>query len=256
MDPIDNETLLKIWAPDAAPWSPWVKAVPFAYSPKSPSAKSDERRTNISQPLFPAATSGCALVIDLCGGDSVRCGAELAKSGFQPVPMFASCPVDSALAGLCPSTVDADCIITALTVSAPTVAACQYTSQSPPAFLLDARRQTIGPIFTDEYFDNRSAVFAADFPSAAKLTEAGIRQILIVHDSVLGFAPDLAFALDPWRQGGLEVTAIDQNGQKLEVDWPPASLIGHLWLRLKLLLILRSNPRGGYGRFVSESSGG
>ncbi len=254
--PLDNVSLYKIWAPETAVWSPWVKPVPFAFWPRPLKSTPTQLRPEITPALFPPSSAHCALLIDLPGGESVRCGLLLASLGYQPVPVFASCPLSSAQQGLHPCRVDVEDIITALVESAPQLAVSQPSSSAPPAFLIDSLRQAPNLRLTDEYFDNRSAIFASDFPSAEMLLKQGISHILIVRDDTIPTAPDLGHALSHWRTSGLLIDVTTSSGATSQIDWPAHSMFGKIYHQFKLLLSLKPNEQGGYGRFVPESSGG
>ena len=253
---MDSITLYKIWAPEDSVWSPWVKPVPFAFWPRMPKSDPMTLRAEISPVLFPATTSGTALIIDLPGGESVRCGLLLASLGYRPVPIFASCPLNSTQQGLYPCVVDADEIVSALADSADALVNLQFSSSAPPAFLIDALRQSPTRILSDNYFDNRSAVFASDFPSAETLSRHSISRVIILRDAKTPEAPDLGHALNHWRKSGIEIDAITHLGTPTEISWPASGFFGNLLFRLKSTLSLHSNEMGGYGRFHAASSGG
>ncbi|MBS0630520.1 MAG: hypothetical protein JSS11_01295 [Verrucomicrobia bacterium] len=257
-DSVPNLTraeLHAIWAPDASVWSPWVKPVPFAFWPRALKSEPPVLRAEVSAAPFPSARSGHALVIDLPGGESVLCGADLATRGYRPVPIFASCPDDATVRGLHHCTVDAEAVITALAISATGLAQCPLCAGAPPAFLIDATRHAPGTPLNPQDFDNRSAVYASDFPSASLLRKEGITHVTVVRDSE-PFGLDLSYVLDTWRHGGLEVEAIDLAGRSLTIPWPPASFLSAFFYRLQLALRLRPNPSGGYGRLWAGSAGG
>lgn len=257
-DPVPNLTrteLHGLWAPDISVWSPWVKPVPFAFWPRPLKSEPASLRAEIHATPFPAPHSGHALIIDLPGGESVFCGALLATRGYRPVPIFASCPDNTAIRGLHRCAVDAEAVITALAICAPNLAACQLLADATPAFLIDSTRHAPDFCPGEGDFDNRSAVYPADFPSAAMLRRHGISQITVVRDSTL-FGSDLGYALDAWRRDGLTVQAIGLSDQSLPINWPPANFLSALFYRLQLALRLKPNTSGGYGRLWAGSAGG
>jgi len=254
--PPDGASLLAQWAPDDSVWTPWVKAVPFAFWPRLLKSSPTPLRAAAKQAPFLRHQSGRALVIDLPGGEAVRCGALLAQHGYRPVPIFTSRPIDPELRGFKFSAVDADEIITALAESANAVSSAQLAPDAPPAFLVDVTR--LAPDFTlrTDFFDNRSAVFASDFPSASTLVRHGIAEVTLVHDPAFPLGEDLLHALDQWHRAGLRLQVENIAGTALVVQWPARTWVRTLWLRVRLLLLLRPNFGGGYGRFVAQSSGG
>ena len=258
-DPIfslDRVALHKTWAPDDSVWSPWVKPVPFAFWPRQLKASPSVLRTEVTPALFPPASTGFALLVDLPGGESVRCGLLLASLGYRPVPIFSSCPLSAAKQGLYLCSVDADDVITALVESAPALSALSLPASAPPAFLIDAHRQGSTHILSGDYFDNRSALFTSDFPSAETLRKHGISRVRIIRDGTIPATPDLGHALKQWREGKLHLEVLTHTGTPAEITWPARGMLGKIYYRVKLFLSLRPNEQGGYGRFVPESSGG
>lgn len=250
---MDRKELHEIWAPAASVWSPWVKPVPFAFWPRRTKRTPPPLRPQFDRGLFPDAAERQALVIELPGGESVRYGSLLAGLGYRPVPVFSSAPSEWEKI---PSAVDIDEVIAALGEEAPAIAAADFPADAPPAFLIDSRRQAPGLKLTSNFFDNRSALFASDFPSKDTLAKYGIARTLIVRDRANIATSDLEHALDPWRRAGLPISAIDLDGAQLPIRWPAAGVLGSLLHRVRLFVTLRPNERGGYGRFVPESSGG
>jgi hypothetical protein len=254
---IDRDTLYQIWAPDESPWSPWVKPVPFAFWPRSLSEPATDPVAPVEPEMnFPSAKDGCALVLDLPGHVSIARGLRLARLGFRPVPVFASCPDTSYREGFVRSAVNADRILAALVTAAPSLQEQPIPIDAPPAFLLDAGRFAPGVIITSGLFDNRSAVFASDFPSAAVLRRQGITQVAVVRDAAIPTGPDLPHALDHWRRAGIEVSVRAHDGTPVEFRWPRVGFLGALLNSLAMAIRLRPNERGGFGRYIAESSGG
>src|SRR5262249_52980523 len=158
--------LYATWAPDESPWSPWSKPVLFAHLP--------EQLELLRPPPEPVAAAlylpherRCALVLDLPGASAVTAGLGLAALGYRPVPLFNSCPPSDADAfKMIGAAVDARAILEAIVAGSAELAALALPADAPPAFLLDSRRSAPGLSIQPRMFDNRSVVFAADFPSA------------------------------------------------------------------------------------------
>ena len=253
---MDRVTLHKIWAPDASVWSPWVKPVPFAFWPRALKSDPPTLHTDISPAYFPDTTTHCALVIDFPGGESVRCGELLATLGYRPVPIFSGCTLRADQQDLHRCAVDVEAIITALVEVAPTLTQMNLPEIAPPAFLLDACRHAPGVVIQNDYFDNRSAIFSADFPSAETLRKHGITRILVVRDSTIPPSPDLGHALNQWRQAGLPITAINHQGISTSINWAGIGFFWTLFHRLNLMQNFHPSEYGGYGRYIPKSSGG
>ncbi|HEY4300058.1 MAG TPA: hypothetical protein VGM73_04230 [Candidatus Didemnitutus sp.] len=205
--------------------------------------------------MFPPASAGRAIVLDLPGAEVVRGGMMLAAKGYRPIPIFASCPGAPLSAASLPATVDVDALISALAVESNALATMPLTPEAPPVFLLDACRLEPRPLLPDHWFENRSAVFPGDFPSAAKLRELGISSVLIMRDTAYTRNRDLGHALNHWRRAGMPIEVIDPLGAAASIKWPLgafATFLHNFALRLKL----RRHRLGGYGGIMSESSGG
>ncbi len=252
---MDKYAFYEIWSPAASPWSPWVKPALFAYHPRPDRAGAPSPRDTQPFRWFPQTAGGCALIVDLEGPDSVRYGIELAHRGFRPVPTFASCPPDAP--GIHPCPVDADAVLAALFSASAALSSVPLAVEAPPAFLLDASRNFLPVGFTGpEVFDNRSAIFASDFPSASTLRSHGIHRCLIIRDSAKPVGADLLHALLYWKRDGIEITAVGLDGSPLNLTWPRLGFWSDLWHRLRLRLSLGPNSRGGYGCFHDSSAGG
>jgi hypothetical protein len=143
-----------------------------------------------------------------------------------------------------------------LSATAPLLAALDLPSDAPPVFLLDARRSAPGVSITERMFDNRSVVFGADFPSATFLRQRNILGAHVVHDPALPFGEDLRYALRHWHADGIAVACATPGGEPLEIEWPSDGWFGELFERARAFLTLRRNPRGGFGGFGPEVSGG
>jgi hypothetical protein len=125
-----------------------------------------------------------------------------------------------------------------------------------PAFFLDSRRDGgNAPPGPGEYA-NRSAVFETDFPSAARLREAGIRSVVLVQPGPELACHDLVPILATWQASGLTILLV-------RTDAPAAALAIHarrpgLWQRLAQWIQggLRPDQQGRFGRWVPAVSQG
>ncbi len=251
---MDKTTLYRIWAPPAADWAPWVKPVLFAYaSTESPSGIVDDGLPDVSG--LTDAREHTALVIDLPGRDAIDYGLGVAcQLGLRPIPLFSSVPPTGSWM---PAIVPTVSLLTGIREGAAVLDRLNLPASAPPAFLVDAHRRAPGtyevPVNT---FDNRSALFASDFPSAELLGARGITRCVIVRNPLIPISPDLGYALLPWKKAGLRIECRSTDGRALDFVWPPMGFWSQLAHRLGLWLSLRPNIYGGYGRFVPESSGG
>jgi len=248
-----REELFDIWAPAGGPWSDWAKPVLFAHWPRplpaSPGAPPDDLA------WVPPAAERVALVVDLPGPASVHLGLALAAAGYRPVPLFSAGPPPT---GGEPeaSVVPVESILAALVSGAERLRAAPPPADAPPAFLIDADRQTARRDPAPGAFDNRSVVFPTDFPSAARLATQGVtRAILVREQGPIG--DDLEDALRSWQADGL----------RLDVKWlsrpgppGPLALPRRTWWNGLWRWLTRAHPRptatGEFGAFIPHPTGG
>lgn len=249
-----REELFDAWAPASGPWSDWAKPVLFAHWPRPLPAAPEPAPAVLS--WVPSPTDRVALVIDLPGATSVHLGLALAALGYRPVPLFNACPPptdgepDVAVVPVEP-------VLAVLVSGAERLRTSPPPADAPPAFLLDAYRQSACRGLVPGAFDNRSVVFPTDFPSAARLAAHGIKRAVLVREQPEPIGDDLEDALRPWKTDGL----------RLEVKWlsvpgPPVPLMlprRTWWNRLRRWLTrarLRRNSAGEFGSFIPHPTGG
>jgi hypothetical protein len=204
----------------------------------------------------PASVERVALVVDLPGPVSVRLGLTLAAAGYRPVPLFNACP-PPAEGEPNAAVVPVEPILVALAAGAERLRASPPPADAPPAFLLDADRQTARRDLTPGAFDNRSVVFPTDFPSAARLTAHGIRRALLVREQPGPIGDDLEDALRPWPADGLrlDVKWLSQPGPPVPLTLPRRTWWNGLW-RWLTRTHPRRNPAGEFGAFIPHPTGG
>ncbi|MDI3283905.1 hypothetical protein [Polyangium sp. 15x6] len=263
-----REEVHRLWAPDDATWSPWVKPVLFAYLVEEPQPKAlpspppwiEERIVAPIHAHSQAAPGGehpyrsaprlqdTALILDLPGAAGVRVGAALAEHGFRPVPLYNAIPAPEgviAYAETMQSLVDAASSLAGL------------AKDAPPVFLLDQRRMGKGIPLEPGKYDNRSLVFASDFPSVKTLARAGIRRVALVQREADRPAPDLAPILFSWQEQGIEILHVrtDVNGpaEVLRVARPGLFESVSQWFGR---MGLRRRNDGTFGGLIPERSSG
>lgn len=241
--------LFDSWAPPEAVWSEWVKPLLFA--------EWDDRRPAAPPPTSPPLPEpplgqdpGTAAIVDLPGDHAVLAGIALARRGYRPVPLFNGAHHPSAILDVAP-------IMDGLARGAEELRRLRLAPEAPPAFLLDARRTA--PVAAEPgRFDNRWLAFPQDFPSAALLASRGIRRVALIAEPGKEVAADLAHVLLRYKQGGLELAAVDPSGsglpRPLEVKEPP--LYRALFHRALAALGLRRNAAGGFGAIVPLAGAG
>jgi hypothetical protein len=249
-----RDELLDAWAPTGGVWSDWAKPVLFAHWPRPVSAVADAPPIDLA--WVPPATERVALLIDLPGPASVHVGLALAGAGYRPVPLFNAVP-PPAEGDPSAAVVPVEPILAALAHGADQLRAAALPADAPPAFLLDSDRQTALRDVSPGAFDNRSVVFATDFPSATRLAAQGVTRAVLVRERPGPIGDDLEDALRAWHIDGLrlEVTWLSESGPPLPLTLPSRGWWARLWHQLTRTYP-RRNPAGEFGRFIPHPSAG
>ncbi len=241
---ITNEELYALWAKEESPWSTWAKPVLFATM--------NDNDMNVSPLQFipnaswaPPFNYSIAIILDLPGEESVLTGLSLARSGYQPVPLYNCCKAPGML-------VDVTSIVATLAAGGELLSTINLPPYAPPAFLLDSNRLNNSDLRIPGYFDNRWCVVPQDMPSATFLKKKGI-QTIILRSAYL--KEDLSHILFRYQQEGLKI----EISHPLKLDILPInvsrpSLFKSLFYRWQVLLDLRRNSSGGFGAIIPEPS--
>jgi hypothetical protein len=154
--------------------------------------------------------------------------------------------------------VDVEPILVALQQGAERLQTIFNPLDAPPAFLIDADRQTPRRPIAAGMFDNRSVVFTTDFPSAARLAAHGIKQAILVRDDRAGLGGDLRYALQLWQKAGVMLSAkwLSETGGPTPLTLPRPHWLAGLWWRLKALFQFRRNVAGEFGTFIPIAAAG
>lgn len=262
MSETERASVYEVWAPREGLWTPWVKAVLFAHvggpehapapAPRAPWLRADLLHVDASPQDYrsSAAPPRVAVVADLPGAEGIAAGLELAALGFRPVPLYAALPHHAAV-------LPVGGMVGALAAGAPRLAACALPRDAPPAFLLDDRRAGARLLMRVDLFDNRSMVFATDFPSADRLRAAGIAAVVVIRRATLGIQHDLAAVLRRWQEGGLRLFSMDAEApapaSPLTVRRPGPFARLDLWMTRAAL---RRDARGAFGTWIPERAQG
>jgi hypothetical protein len=249
-----REELFESWAPAGGLWSDWTKPVLFAHWPRPLPPDPEPPAFDLS--WLPPPGERVALVIDLPGASGVHFGLTAAAAGYRPVPLFNAVPPPEEAAGM--SVVVVEPILAALVRGADRLRGLALPAHAPPAFLLDTDRQTARRDLSPGAFDNRSVVFATDFPSAARLAEHGTRRAILVRDDVATLDDDLKSALHEWQRDGLALA-----GKSLGQPGAPGPLVlarrgwwAGFWSWITGPVRYRRNAAGEFGAFIPHPSGG
>jgi hypothetical protein len=199
--------------------------------------------------------------VDLPGVDAVSLGVALVERNYRPVPIFNGCPMplDEKLpTDRSAAVIDVDSTLAALAQFGPQLRQRVLPAEACPAFLVDAQRQQpLQPIRPGQY-DNRSLLFATDFPSAKFLASQRIERVLVVVQGSRRVERDLGYVLRTWQHAGMGLSikhGIEPGPiQPLTIGgwW----LFFNAWNHFSSALRLSRNSRGGYGGFVPMPSSG
>jgi hypothetical protein len=256
---MNREEVFDCWAPTGATWSGWVKPVLFAHLPRPLPSPPELQTPDLSWAPPPADL--VALVIDVDGPASVAIGLVLAGRGYRPIPLFNACPPpipEAQSPAEDPSVIDVTSILAGLVHGCERLRQAALTPDAPPAFLVDANRQTPRRTVDVGAFDNRSVVFVTDFPSAAFLAGRGITKAILIRDQANPPESDLAYALGAWQRGGIAIEhkALSDPGPPAPYRPTRAGWLAGFRFRLRAWLAWRRNAAGEFGEFVPAASGG
>ena len=174
-----GKELYRIWAPVGKKWVDWVRPVPFV---EIEECSKGFVFSNFAVPAIDYIDEigkNAAIIVDLPGAESVEEGIALAKAGFRPIPIYnGTIEQQDARA-----TVDNQTVGKALAWGAKKLGEMDLADDARPVFLLDRNRLNRFKMEIS-LFDNSWDVYHKDLPSAEYFFENGIREILVVADSV------------------------------------------------------------------------
>jgi hypothetical protein len=267
---MNREAIYEAWVPPSGSWSLWARPVLFGQMPATSGPEpadptpiqwawnlfgqtlgtpGEEPWRNLSIDWVPPPVQNAALILDLPGAEGVYLGLALAGQGYRPVPLYNGCTGPSEL-------LDQGPILRALRDGAVFLAACALSSDAPPAFLLDSRRQSLPRPLRPGMLDNRWRVFAEDFPSAQLLAQRGVSRVIwIGYDKP---QEDLAGVLRVWQEARIALEAKDLAiaGPPHRLIMPPTPWWRRWWDRLRSQLGLQGRPRDGFGYIVPPRTHG
>jgi len=247
----DSLTAYKIWAPENSIWTVWAKPVLFANTAASACTLNMPAVNWLSSELVQSDTM---IIIDLPGKDGVEEGLALAKVGYRPVPLY------NGVNGPNPDImmVDVREIVAALFQGADMLFTINERIQKNalPVFLLDSNRLK-EKTKTQGKYDNRWCIFPQDMPSAAFLTNQGIKKIIVRSKTI---QDDLSQILSRYMQQGIKIYLCDYSNEIKEAKISKPSMFKNLFYRFSVISGLTRNPTGGFGGDIpirnTYSSGG
>ncbi|MCL2066464.1 MAG: hypothetical protein FWG99_03255 [Treponema sp.] len=246
----DIETY-KIWAPDNALWTEWVKPVLFAG--KSCSESYELNMENIDWMQF--LKKDTALIVDLPGDTGVKESLTLAQLGYRPVPLYNGVHANSYVNKMA---VDVRELTKALFATANLLKSFNLKNDAPPVFMLDSMRFR-SPFKTPTSYDNRWCIFPQDMPSASFLIKHGIRKVTVRTDQKK-IQDDLAHILFRYQEAGIKIQQSWENNDIKDINVSKPPQFKNLFYRLKVIMGLTRNAAGGFGGIIPfedhSSSGG
>lgn len=237
--------LYKIWAPDDALWTQWVKPVVFM--------NIGWNQLRSSSVLAPANADwityekGTMIIVDLAGKAAIEEGLGLAVLGYRPIPLHNGVPgPQNATAVL-----SMDGIVDGLTEGGRMLSLMPLTKQANPVFLLDSERYKWAKKRPGT-FDNRWRIVPQDMPSANYLKKHGISKIVVKSKQVQA---DLGYVLYLYQKAGIVVYVCSEYGNiRKSTSYKPHGT--GLFYRFLIVMGLTRSATGGFGMMIPEVSSG
>ena len=157
---MSGKDIFKIYAPNGAKWTDWVRPVPFVaidtYNRKPVSDWCDRRIIFMEE-----YRQDSAIFVDLPGKESIEFGIALAYLGYRPIPVFNGTDEQEG----CTATNNTYLIESCLINGSEMLKNINLKNDANPAFLLDSYR--INRYRSKEsIFDNSWDLYKQDVPSA------------------------------------------------------------------------------------------
>ncbi len=173
-----GKEVYKIYAPEGAKWTDWVRPVPFvAIDTYNRELIIDWREKKAM--FMQEYKSDTAIFVDLRGSESIEFGIALAKIGYRPIPVFNGTDIQEGAQGL----VDTNLVESALINGALILKNIKIDSNANPAFLLDNSRLNRYRA-KESIFDNSWDLYGQDVPSAEYFKQNGISKIIVVSNKI------------------------------------------------------------------------
>ena len=197
MDVID---LYKIYAPQNAKWTEWVRPVPFV-AIKTYDRKSVVKLTERKPYFINNNQKDTAIFVDLYGIESIELGIELAKIGYRPIPVFNG--TDEQVGSK--ATTDTYLVESALISGGIALKDIAISNDANPVFLLDNARLNRYRS-SESIFDNSWDLYGQDIPSFEYFKANGINKIIVVGEKI---ERDLRKIFFKFQNAGIEFYLTD-----------------------------------------------
>lgn len=210
----------KIWGPVGKKWVDWVRPVPFVtighYSkgygvilqPPASIQFLEQQEENQLKSILGingwemSYIERTAVIVDMCGGESVSYGVALTDYGFRPIPIFNGTIEQQGAR----ATVDNQSVGMALELMAKELLEKEIADDARPAFLLDRNRLNRYKL-DDSVYDNSWDVYPQDLPSPKYFLENGIENILVIGGKKI--SKDIKKMLVAHQKKGLKIFHTD-----------------------------------------------
>lgn len=237
--------LYKLWAPDDALWTQWVKPVVFMNMRANQFFGGPGLQKVVVD--WTGYEKGTMIIVDLPGKTALDEGFALAAMGYRPIPLYNGVPGPqwaTAVISMGP-------IMQGLTEGARLLPSMSINNQANPVFLLDSERFKWARKRPGT-FDNRWRLVPQDMPSANYLKRQGITKIIVRAKLVQS---DLGFILHQYQKAGIVVyTCGEYGGPRKASSFKPHGL--GLFYRFMLIFGLTRCATGGFGMMIPEPSSG
>ena len=195
-----GKEIYKIYAPNGAKWTDWVRPVPFVaidtYNRK-PIADWMERKAMFLKNY----QQDTAIFVDLPGKESIELSIDLAYKGYRPIPIFNGTDEQPGSQ----ATTDTYLIESCLINGSEKLKNIKLDNNANPAFLLDSYR-TNRYRAKESIFDNSWNLYKQDIPSAEYFKQNGITKIIIVGDEI---QRDLKKIFLKFQEKGIDIYITD-----------------------------------------------
>ena len=195
-----GKEIYKIYAPNGAKWTDWVRPVPFVaidtYNRK-PIADWMERKAMFLKNY----QQDTAIFVDLPGKESIELSIDLAYKGYRPIPIFNGTDEQPGSQ----ATTDTYLIESCLINGSEKLKNIKLDNNANPAFLLDSYR-TNRYRAKESVFDNSWDLYKQDIPSAEYFKQNGITKIIIVGDVI---QRDLKKIFLKFQEKGIDIYLTD-----------------------------------------------
>ena len=192
--------IYKIYAPNGAKWTDWVRPVPFVaidtYNRK-PIADWMERKAMFLKNY----QQDTAIFVDLPGKESIELSIDLAYKGYRPIPIFNGTDEQPGSQATTNTYLIESCLIN----GSEKLKNIKLDNNANPAFLLDSYR-TNRYRAKESIFDNSWDLYKQDIPSAEYFKQNGITKIIIVGDEI---QRDLKKIFLKFQEKGIDIYITD-----------------------------------------------